>query len=291
MFYSSRRGLPYAGDNMVDPWVFLDCVLDDDFKELKTHASFPDSEPNLKLIPAIAKRSGQLQKLKLDFSLMKKGIEVKKVAPLIISLSSLQLLTSLDLCQLDKSHKSVLKFVGHACPLLTHLTVSGFCFSSIDILSVVLGELVDHLSPTIFKKISYEHLKAPLEVLTPICFTLRHLDLGEATLTKESDNCWSVIAFVLHHLPKLEKMDGHATSFGVSYLDGTWGVKRAKKAGKTAKLFRSSSKIKKEAEQFEKACNEYLASRSIHESSLGKSLNYPEFSGDIIVLNDLSNDN
>lgn len=142
------------------------------------------------------------------FSTSPKGIEVEKVAPLIISLNSLQLLTSLDLFQLDKSHKHVLKFVGHACPLLTHLTVSGFCFSSKDILSVVLGELVDHLSSKIFKKISYEHLKAPLEVLTPICFTLGHLDLGESTWDKESDNCWSVIAFVLHHLPKLKKMMG-----------------------------------------------------------------------------------
>ncbi len=228
-FNDSLLELP---DNMmIDPWVFLDCVLDSTFKELETHATFPGSEPNSKLIPTIVKHSSLLQKLKIDFTLIKKGLGARIVTPLITSLSPLHHLTSLELYQLDKAHRSVLKFIGNSCPLLSHLSISGFHVSPKDILSIILGEFSEPLftergAKKVWAKLdSLEILQAPPEVMTPICFTLRHLKFGESDWDKKSDSCWSAVAFALRHLPFLEKMDGHSTSFGVEFLHGNWGEK------------------------------------------------------------------
>lgn len=227
MFHDGLLELP---DNMmIDPWVFLDCVLDSTIKEFETHAAFPGSEPSLKLIPTIVKHSSLLKKLKIDFSLIKKGLSVGKVAPLITSLSTLHCLTSLDLYQLDKSHRSVLKYIGNSCPLLSHLSISGLRVSPKDILSIILGEFAHQLfterdAKKIWDKLdSLEILQAPVEVMAPICFTLRHLKLGDSDWDKKSDSRWSAVAFALRHLPFLGKMDGHSTSFGVELLTGNWG--------------------------------------------------------------------
>ncbi len=268
-FYSSFS----TGINLVDPWVFLDCVLNSTFEELETHVAFPDSEPNSKLVSSIAKRASLLQKLKLDFSFMKKTITVEKVAPLITSLSSLQHLTSLNLYQLNSSHKSVLKLIGNACPRLSHLSVSGFRLTPKDVLSIVLGGFADELflpnSETYLwdEELNLGTVKAPVEVLTPICLSLRHLQFEDADLDVNLDDCRTVVSsFLLRHLPLLEKMDGHSTSFGIALMnDGT-----------------SWMKEKNSQEKFEMACKKFIASGlpgALSHSSENVILKYPEFKG------------
>ncbi len=172
--------------NLIEPWAFLDCVLDETFKELKTPAAHPDSEPNYsRLISTIVERSSELQKLTIDCRSIKNPTSAEKITPLITSLSSLEHLTSLNLHPMEESHRPVLKLIGNACPLLTHLSISGFKFSANDIFSLILGDFADQLfpvneDPKVWSEdsSSLEFLQAPSEILTPICFTLRHLVLS-----------------------------------------------------------------------------------------------------------------
>jgi len=145
-------------------------------------------------------------------------------------LSSLQQLTSLNLYEMKKSHRSVLKLIGNACPQLTHLSICGFRLSQSDIFSLILGQFGDQLfpengDPQIWSEdSSIEFLQAPPEILSSFCFTLLRLQLGEADWDMHTNKCRSVATFVLRHLPLLEKMDGHSTSFGVENLNGSWGL-------------------------------------------------------------------
>lgn len=315
MFYNSFSKLD---DNIVDPCVFLETLLDDTFQELETHVSLPGSAPNLKLISSITEHSSLLQKLKLDFSMIMEGLGVEKVAPLICSLGSLQLLTSLHLYQMDPSHRSVLKLVGNCCPLLTHLSISGFRPTTKDLLAIIFGECVDDLFPDssdnkrLDEEMRLECLKAPPEILTPICFTLRHLQLGDVDWGKKTDEYWSVTSFALHHLPLLEKMDGHSTSFGVVYLNGTWGMKSQQRPEASVfvndlvemlgiplspttrmeiensikeRFINDDTNIKEEMEKFDKSCCKVLASRSCSSSSVESHLNNRiTFAGNIILI-------
>jgi len=208
--------------NVIESWAFLDCVLDESFKELEIHAALPGSEPDSRLISTIAECSSELQELKIDFRLMKIPIEVEKICPLITSLSSLEYLTCLNLHQMREAHRSVLKLIGNASPLLTHLSISGFCVTANDIFSLIFGKFFDKLFPgnRVFPQgplALIELFQAPSEILTPFCFTLRHLQLSFGS-DMYTDKFYSLAAFILRHLPSLEKMDGHFTSFGVEKL-------------------------------------------------------------------------
>lgn len=173
----------------------------------------------------------------------------KGLNPLITSLSSLQHLTHLNLYKMNQSHKSALKLLGNACPLLTHLKISGYCISDKDIFSLILGEFADQLfsenedpNKVWSEDSSLEFLQAPSEILTPFCFTLRHLDLAIHPNDNEANR--SVASFVLRHLPLLERLGGDSTSFGVEDFK-----KLMKKESKTGKII---------AKQFENACKEAL---------------------------------
>ena len=217
----------------IEPWVFLDCMLDSSFEELKTHVAFPGEDPNFKLIPVIAKRSELLKKLKLDFAIMNKETAVEKVIPLITSLSFLQNLTSLNLFKLDGSHKSVLKFIGNSCPRLSHLSISGFVFMPKDILSVIFGELADQM----FQESSETHicfisngsricnqLQVEPKVLTLMCSTLAHLELEPHFdlwgFNRITIHWFHVASLVLRNLPLLKNMN-FFTSLGLVYVNDT----------------------------------------------------------------------
>lgn len=246
-----------------DPWVFLDCVLTNTFQELETPAAFPDSEPNLKLISTIAERSSELQKLKIDFSSMMQSTQLEKLNPLISDLSSLKHLTSLNLHQLHDSHRSILKLIGHACPLLIHLSISGLgdYVDHTDILCLILGRNADIL----FRKLiespidgdQLEFLLAPPEFLTPFCFTLRHLDLPEFGIMSSA-------TFALRHLPKLEKMDGRCTSYGVEGFESNASCS-----------VKAANDLLNEC--FENVCKAYLDHSTANNF-------YPTFSGDLKIF-------
>lgn len=53
--------------DLVDIWAFLDCVLDENFDELKTNVTYPNAQASAKLISTIAKRSPNLKTLRLNF--------------------------------------------------------------------------------------------------------------------------------------------------------------------------------------------------------------------------------
>lgn len=223
---------------MTDIWVFLDCVLDGSFHELTTHMAFPSSEPNSNLIATIANQSPQLKKLKLDFSLMKLQTEVSKLKSALLPLSSLHDLTNLFLYNLDKSHSSVLRLIGELCPSLTHLSVSGFCVGKKDILSLVLGRLVDYLLPPT-KSLrpwsewkedrAFQHIVVPDKYLSSLCFTLQNLQLGVNGKNMEVSASYvnygvnfavSVnfdepsAVFLFRHFLSLQKIDGCVPTVG-----------------------------------------------------------------------------
>jgi len=261
--------------NTIKPWVFLECVLDESFKELEIHAASPGAEPNSRLISTIAECSCELQKLKIDFRLMKNPIQVEKISPLITSLSSLEYLTSLNLHQMREAHRSVLKLIGNSCPLLSHLSISGFCVTANDIFSLIFGEFADKLfTDKVF--LSLEILQAPSEILTPFCYTLRHLKLSFGS-EMYTETFYSLATFVLRHLPSLEKMDGHLTNFGVEKFQNSPNESKKRKIAFSSFEFGHLDQLEElnPAEQFEKSCKELAALRS------GTGLvNRPTFSGD-----------
>ncbi len=132
-----------------------------------------------------------------------------KVKPVFLSLNSLDHLTSLSLHNLHKSNRRVLRFLGNL--KLSHLCLGGFNIKKQDILSIVLGELLDNIPESargIDGIINEDFIQIPYEYLTPLCSTLSHLEIGETAGYREAN--WKInyctAAFTLLHLPFLQKM-------------------------------------------------------------------------------------
>ena len=218
---------PDNQQNTIDIWVFLSVVLDSHFLKLKTHVAFPGSEPNPKLISIIAEHSPLLEQLTLNFKLMKKNAEQLK--PLMLPMNSLEHLIHLSLVSLDPQITTkVLGLIGAKCPKLTHLTVSGYRFGKKDVLAICFGEIIDELFPNVleepewFKDEELERLEVSLERLTPLCLTLQELEFVWIEEDFEGDKYVgigkSVFAFVLRHLPSLQKLEPGRMSIGVKIL-------------------------------------------------------------------------
>jgi len=196
-------------------------VLDDTIKELETHVAFPGTEPNPKLIPAIENNASFLTNLKLNFKSMKGTTPIEKTNQMISSLSSLEYLTRLSLDQLPELHRSMLKFVGSSCPLLTHLSITGFRIMPHDVLLILLGDLAETLFPQYGEKKPWTEddalrlLQVPPQLLTPLCFNLQNLRLDDVDWDTNVCSSCAIVTFCLRHLPSLEKMDGLSTSIGV----------------------------------------------------------------------------
>jgi len=210
-------------DCVVDLWAFLDCVLDESFEDLETYIAFPGCEPNEKLIATIAKRSPFLKKLKLDFSVMKKGTKPKILSPLILPLLSLEHLTdlSLRLCKFDeKLRPTLLSLIGKSCPLLSRLEVEiDSVIKKEDVLAICMGELACDMNSggsnecEWLQDDEFSRLKVPEKLLTPVCFTLKELSLYWSTFGRVTDDGSSdkfsvsyCAVFILRHLPLLEKL-------------------------------------------------------------------------------------
>lgn len=205
----------------IDLWAFLDCVLDDSFKELEMHVAFPGCEPNPKLIQTIVKRSPLLEKLELDFSLMKTGSKISILKPMFSPLAFLEHLTELRLLWLKELNKDVklrptlLNLVGKSCPLLSTLVVlGGRVFTKKEIYGLFVGDLVQDTIPKgsetaeWFEDYEFSRLKVPEKFLVPMCFTLKELrlddDVDRGSSTLEIYEASAI--FILHHLPLLEKL-------------------------------------------------------------------------------------
>ncbi len=200
-------------------------MLDESFKELTTPIAFPGCEPNPKLITTIAERASYLEKLQISFFMMKKT-STEALIPVFLSLAGLNCLTSLSLFMLPESHKSVLKYLGSCCPLLSDLYVTGFTIEKRDILAIVLGELIDDLLPNDSKEAAWSNdtvlrgLVVPPKFLSSLCVSLKRLFFTDI----DPKNEWAVysepydpigfsdstLAFALRHLSSLEEFDGTA---------------------------------------------------------------------------------
>lgn len=87
----------YNWNRKCDIWPFFNCVLDSSFTQIDTHVCSPSSKPNEKLIQTIAKRSPNIEELKLNFINAERETLEEILKPFVISLSSLANLTSLTL--------------------------------------------------------------------------------------------------------------------------------------------------------------------------------------------------
>ena len=209
-------------------------MQDENFKELSTPVSFPRTEPNPITIDTIAKRAPELSTLKLNFYLAtRKFSNPEALRNFGQSLSGFQHLTSLTLCQLSKKHRAIFQYLGNACPKLKYLSLSGFRFNRNDLVSIILGELVQRL-PDIQKEFLCEDneeihaVEVPPQFLTSFCATLEHLQLEAEDAEKKklqasyeyTGLCHIAVAWAFRHLPKLQQFNhsGSSTSSAVKLL-------------------------------------------------------------------------
>lgn len=213
----------YDSDQKCDIWAFFDCVLDSNFVELDTHVVFPQSEPNEKFIQAIANHSPNLGVLKLNFEMVMTTTLSKRLKPVMESLSSLVNLTSLSLYYLDKHHRSIIKYLGHSCPRLQHLCISGFPILQKDIIALVLGKNINRLLELKYMILEDEYdihdYQISTQFLVPLCSTLQHLQLEDLKeKEKLQKSCEfsglrpSAAAFAIRHMPNLRRIDHSSSS-------------------------------------------------------------------------------
>jgi len=208
-------------------------VLDDSFKELETHISFPDAMLCTKLIPTITKWSPLVQKLTINFQLIVEEyddiMDLEELNSFVTSLGSLKHLTHLSLYPMSPSVRlEVLSRLGKACPSLTHLTVNGACMHGCDIYALIFGEFPVYKFWLVACKL-LKHLSIPLECIAPICSSLRELRLigQEREPTDDHPDVENPLnqmddfefAFALRHLPLLQVADKRfPTSLAVTIL-------------------------------------------------------------------------
>lgn len=212
----------YDSEQKCDMWAFFDCVLDPSFTELDTQVVFPQGEPNEKAIQTIAKRSPNVEILKLNFEMVATSTPVEKLKPVVVSLSGLNNLSSLSLYFLDKHHRSLLSYVGYCCPKLQHICISGFKITKKDIVALVLGEKLESLQEkeTLLKEENdIHHLQISPEYLAPFCSTLQLLQLENFDEKKRlQKSCEysslppTAAAFAIRNMPNLRRIDHSSSS-------------------------------------------------------------------------------
>lgn len=212
----------YDSDQKCDIWAFFDCVLDSSFTELDTHVVFPQTEPNERCIQTIAKRSPNIETLKLNFEMVMTTTPVENLKPVVVSLSGLANLTSLSLYYLDKHHRSLLSYLGHSCPKLQHICISGFRIVKKDIIALVLGEKIESLQEKetlLNEENDIHHLQLSPEYLAPFCSTLQLLQLEDFDEKKKlQKSCEysslppTAAAFAIRHMPNLRRIDHSSSS-------------------------------------------------------------------------------
>lgn len=196
--------------------------------------AFPRTEPNPLTINTIAKRAPELSTLKLNFYFAaRKFSNPEALRNFCQSLSAPKNLTSLTLCQLSKRHRALFQYLGNACPKLKYLSLTGLRFNRNDLVSLILGEVVQLLPDTkkdfLFEDNEDIHsLEIPQQFLSAFCATLEHLQLEPEEAEKKklqasfeyTGLCHFAVAFAFRHLPKLQQFNhsGSSTSSAVKLL-------------------------------------------------------------------------
>lgn len=275
LFYKSSSSESWLERPKIDIWAFLDSILTEDFEELEIDVSLPYQDPDLKIIPTIARATPELKTLKMNLNLMNKKSVPERLDPLILSLNLLENLTSLSLHCLDEPHKPVLKFIGKSCPSLSHLRISKISYLGNEILAIILGENFSLLFPESPKQfwredVVLKRMTIPTEYLTPMSSSLKELQLHyNATEVHQNYSFYYLtIAFALRHLPNLEKMDVLTTEFY-----------SMSNAIKTIQESCSDYSMRESQRDFELACDVAPIRLKANESLVSTLVSSPIFSG------------
>lgn len=149
------------GQLVPDVCTFLDCILTEDFLELKICILNPSFDTFSTLLSVIACRAPELKKLEIDF-LGKFNFsfisQLTSSSYLLRSLDHLSL-TNHGLAQLDLAsilYYSLLGIIGKCCPVLTRLEATGFGTMDASSLRLILDEFLKIvLSVKITKTVKY----------------------------------------------------------------------------------------------------------------------------------------
>jgi len=227
---------------MLHEFAPLDCVLDEHFDgELKIYTPTPTFDSIPMLMSIIARRSRKLKDLTIWFHHcpyklvnMVSSTTPSSSITVMPSLENLRFecLTHLylhehpnfddemqpqgDPSNNDRSHKSLLSFIGKHCPVLISLSAHfEFCLIKKHLLGLLLdGDVKENLFPADDERWSQdsvlEGLQVPMSLLNPLCSTLQELHLDMNCYGRNCDcrplPTLSVLAFTLRHFPKLRSL-------------------------------------------------------------------------------------
>lgn len=213
---------------------FLDCILDICYVDtLKINIPYEGFESYSRLFSIISHRCPKLRCLSITFySIRKLSLkhitsrlaysDLSQVDHRLTCLEKLDLHHGTDVIPSDcsicvrlpfanKSKTSILSIVGEYCPILTSLNVEGFYIRNEDMLALIIGASANILFPINDDQWTNDavikSLLVPTELMTPLSFTLRHLELTSLCCHLRC-YCNPIIsapttAFALRHFPVL----------------------------------------------------------------------------------------
>jgi len=99
--------------------------------------------------------------------------------------------------------------VGKSCPSLSYLAIilETKGIEDEDVVALIMGEKVDQLPSVQIDDIGLQRVLVPIEIRTPLCFSLRHLIFKHKNHGAQHKLSNSAITFVLRHFPFLLKLD------------------------------------------------------------------------------------
>jgi len=227
---------------IVDEFASLECVLDENFQNLKVESPVPTTNSFSTLMAIIAKGSPKLAKLNIKCHPVRyERVDISSPGRFDLG-SRFDCLTSLyvhydtgflnslenenSLSAVDQANRSLLSIIGKWCPVLIKLSVYfRFGLKNNHLLGLILDdELSNILFPTdnegwMSQDSVLAGLQIPSELLNPLCLTLEELNVGNCTSGRRSQlSCdrqsASAYALALRHLPKLRELN-----LDVSLLD------------------------------------------------------------------------
>jgi len=200
----------------MDYCTILDGLLDESLEHLELSTPPPSRESFTKLMWVIASRCPQLKTLSITFFNKNLGVKLA-VTPEPILNPRLENLHTLGLCSEDRDRgvvlpclESVLGIIGQTCPKLEVLDMSDFCnLEKRSILALLMGEDLARALFPLEGQLWAKHLnklRIPTKYLSPICFTLKELNVLDIP------HYGAEYAFALRHLPKLSHWHENSSS-------------------------------------------------------------------------------
>ena len=166
---------------------YLDCVLDESITRLKVPCNLPvtflHGNNSTNFFEIIAKHSPFLHDIELNFnsSYISRTLNFHPESPkmFINSLQLLKSLTSLHISQIHYEYRPIFQYIGSSLPALKSLTICNYPITAEDILALIGG----HHHETLLQESNRLADRLPLfqtnaDHLTPICATLKYLQLG-----------------------------------------------------------------------------------------------------------------